>query len=406
MSSSSNPLFTFLTQALLEHLPLPSSPLAATSTSRKMAQPYFAYGSNLHVAQMAQRCPDSVFLGKATLPGYRWQINQRGVANVVKSPRHDVEGLVFLVTPTDEAVLDRSEGVSKSLYLKKQLSINFEPHPSYANVKSSELAERLAQSHVPGRSSTRPRSRAPDNSELMEALVYVSDKFNTDGCIRAEYIQRMRNATADAVALGVSHTFIDDVIRPHLLPVPAPAAERTPSVPASKPTPSQILLPIYPFLTYALQHSHTNPQTTPSSPSTSQTSAKATAAPKTPQTYASQPGCSTHSRRMSPAPQAPKTSECTSSVRRNNPRRQAPLIPPSPTLGLRSRPLRQIWTSRMSWLLPSFGVFGPCNLSRAALIVRCWTGGWRGRTGGCGSAPRCLVGRRGSRCGWRGFGLL
>ena len=232
------------------HEPVPSLARASSSATfalssnlhvAQMARPYFAYGSNLHVAQMAQRCPDSVFLGKATLPGYRWQINQRGVANVVKSPRHHVEGLVFLVNPTDESALDRSEGVSSSLYLKKRLTIDFERHASYANVRSWELAERLAQSPTLERSSTRPRSRVADNSERMEALVYVSDKFNIDGCIRAEYIQRMENAAGDAVALGVSHTFTDEVIRPHLLPVPVPAPQRTPSGPAGKPTPSQIL---------------------------------------------------------------------------------------------------------------------------------------------------------------------
>ena len=36
-----------------------------------MARPYFAYGSNMHVAQIAERCPDSVFLGQATLQDYR-----------------------------------------------------------------------------------------------------------------------------------------------------------------------------------------------------------------------------------------------------------------------------------------------------------------------------------------------
>ena len=46
---------------------------------------YFAYGSNLHLAQMAQRCPGSKFVGKATLSGYEWQIYSRGVANVIKS---------------------------------------------------------------------------------------------------------------------------------------------------------------------------------------------------------------------------------------------------------------------------------------------------------------------------------
>src|SRR6478609_7450773 len=71
---------------------------------------YFAYGSNLHLAQMAHRCPGSVFKGKAILDSYRWQINERGVANVVESGSdHSVEGLLYMIGPKDERTLDRSE---------------------------------------------------------------------------------------------------------------------------------------------------------------------------------------------------------------------------------------------------------------------------------------------------------
>ncbi|KAK3897046.1 hypothetical protein C8A05DRAFT_39411, partial [Staphylotrichum tortipilum] len=214
-----------------------SSSSAQADTARPLSQsrglPYFAYGSNLHVAQMAQRCPDSVFLGKGTLPGYRWQINERGVANVVESPNHCVQGLVFFVNPRDERALDRSEGVARSLYLKRSLPIIFEPHPRYANYKSAVLARRLssrvARPSTPddptrprSLSSARARPRGPDDSEQIEALVYISDRFKTDGPIRDEYIQRMENAAADALELGVSPAFITDTIRPHLLPPPSP----------------------------------------------------------------------------------------------------------------------------------------------------------------------------------------
>ncbi|POS79700.1 hypothetical protein DHEL01_v201907 [Diaporthe helianthi] len=47
---------------------------------------YFAYGSNLSPDKMARRCPDSIFLGKATLRGHRWQINERGLVNIVRVP--------------------------------------------------------------------------------------------------------------------------------------------------------------------------------------------------------------------------------------------------------------------------------------------------------------------------------
>lgn len=218
-------------QVQKKQLPPPASarPRAATSTL------YFAYGSNLHVAQMAQRCPESVFLGTAVLPGYRWQINQRGVANVVAAPNHFVEGLVFRVGTRDERALDRSEGVSRSLYLKQNLSIIFRPHKRHYNSKSSQLAQILARPLTPEdpskSTSSELRNAGPDDSEEVEALVYVSEKYNKDGDIREEYIARLGKAAADAVTLGVSRSFVDHVIGPHItsgiLETPPPAVAPT-----------------------------------------------------------------------------------------------------------------------------------------------------------------------------------
>ena len=87
---------------------------------------YFAYGSNLHVSQMAKRCPESTFVGKATLQGYRWQINQRGVANIVESDNIHVEGLLYSISKMDEKSLDRSESVSAGFYEKRKLFLDFD----------------------------------------------------------------------------------------------------------------------------------------------------------------------------------------------------------------------------------------------------------------------------------------
>ena len=81
-------------------------------------QLYFAYGSNLHLAQMSRRCPRSAFLGRAILRGYRWQINERGVANIVKSKNSSVQGLVYCLGDGDEESLDGSEGVLAGFYEK------------------------------------------------------------------------------------------------------------------------------------------------------------------------------------------------------------------------------------------------------------------------------------------------
>lgn len=189
---------------------------------------YFSYGSNLSLSQMAQRCPQSVFKGKATLPGYRWQINERGVANVVQSAGCAVEGLVYLVTPRDERALDRSEGVARYFYRKHILKVALEPDARYLDMSSSQLSQLLAQQTTSDdQASPQQGARNPDEADdasrqethrtrRVKALVYVSERYTTDGTIREEYISRMRKAVSDALKLGVSESFVNQYIVPHL----------------------------------------------------------------------------------------------------------------------------------------------------------------------------------------------
>lgn len=74
-------------------------------------QPYFAYGSNLNVAQMARRCPDAVDPLPATLADHDWLINERGVATVEPSVGAEVHGVLWHVSDRDLDVLDSAEGV-------------------------------------------------------------------------------------------------------------------------------------------------------------------------------------------------------------------------------------------------------------------------------------------------------
>ncbi len=221
-----------------------SIPSVATGQKARPRRPYrdaggifyFAYGSNLHVAQMAQRCPESVFKGKATLPAYRWQINQRGVANVVRSADDEVEGLLYYVSPRDEGALDRAEGVSKAFYQRHYLIVTCEPHKRFSGFKSSRLAQLLAheklqvaEDQTAGSIASKGSSTTLDESEpkrrdekedpgrswqQIEALVYISENYKDDGKIREEYISRMQKAASDAVTLCVSQSFVDKNIAP------------------------------------------------------------------------------------------------------------------------------------------------------------------------------------------------
>ncbi|KAI0481568.1 hypothetical protein F4859DRAFT_425170 [Xylaria cf. heliscus] len=190
---------------------------------------YFAYGSNLHLTQMANRCPASIFKGKAVLPGYRWQINERGVANVVQSIDDSVEGLLYLVNAKDERSLDRSEGVAKGFYQKHLLTVAFEPHRRFENRESFEVAQLIAQPEI-AKETAGLQSQGPDGSYLgyatmqeepkgiknVKALVYVSENYTSDGIIREEYILRVQKAMADAEILGVSRSFVDKYVTPFL----------------------------------------------------------------------------------------------------------------------------------------------------------------------------------------------
>ncbi len=72
---------------------------------------YFAYGSNMDLAQMQQRCPGARVLGSAVLVGYRFGINARGYATVIPDPLQKVHGLVWMITPLHQMTLDHHESV-------------------------------------------------------------------------------------------------------------------------------------------------------------------------------------------------------------------------------------------------------------------------------------------------------
>ena len=88
-----------------------------------MGRLYFAYGSNMHPAQMLSRCPHSKAVAKATVKGYKLAINSRGVATIVKSENSRVSGVVWKISASDEAALDFFEGVHVGAYAKLRMDL-------------------------------------------------------------------------------------------------------------------------------------------------------------------------------------------------------------------------------------------------------------------------------------------
>ena len=239
---------------------------------------YFSYGSNMHLQQMAARCPDSRLFAKGILRSYKWQINSRGGANVIEGNWEDfVEGIVFTVSPSDVQALRHYENVERKFYAEREFEIEVErirettlegrtpadaagilasynAESSLTGPDSSGDTVSLAHNHTtsngtvedthlqtfPEYSTTsqqpdsKPRSNLsheePSTSEaempnsvpiigerkkdIRKALIYISYEYPLPGTIRNEYINRMRLAMADALKLGVSQTYLETSLHP------------------------------------------------------------------------------------------------------------------------------------------------------------------------------------------------
>lgn len=74
---------------------------------------YIAYGSNLNVNQMLQRCPDAVMVGASSIEDYKltFRGNSRsGVANIEPCAGERVPVGIWAVSQDDELALDWYEG--------------------------------------------------------------------------------------------------------------------------------------------------------------------------------------------------------------------------------------------------------------------------------------------------------
>lgn len=89
-----------------------------------MKRIYIAYGSNMNVGQMADRCPDSRLLGVSQIDGYALEFHGGGGAVATIVPREDsrVPVVLWEISERDERNLDRYEGFPR-LYFKKDFRV-------------------------------------------------------------------------------------------------------------------------------------------------------------------------------------------------------------------------------------------------------------------------------------------
>lgn len=88
---------------------------------KKKTKLYLAYGSNLHHAQMAHRCPDAKFKGTVVVDGYELLFRGRkgsGVATIEPSDKDGahVVGAIWEISERDEKNLDVYEGFPHLYY--------------------------------------------------------------------------------------------------------------------------------------------------------------------------------------------------------------------------------------------------------------------------------------------------
>lgn len=97
---------------------------------------YIAYGSNMNLPQMAQRCPTAKVVGKGELKGYELLFRgsrHGGVATIEPCEGGRVPVLLWKIKVRDELALDRYEGFP-SFYEKQRMEVKLGGKPAEAMV--------------------------------------------------------------------------------------------------------------------------------------------------------------------------------------------------------------------------------------------------------------------------------
>jgi len=103
---------------------------------------YFAYGSNMNAYQMFYRCPGARPIGRAVLPN--WRLKWCSVLTIKPRRGSNVHGVLWIITPDDEAALDRYEGVRSGFYYKDVVTVYDDAGDSYDAMVYIMTPERAA----------------------------------------------------------------------------------------------------------------------------------------------------------------------------------------------------------------------------------------------------------------------
>lgn len=134
---------------------------------------YFAYGSNMDLVQMQDRCPSARPLGSALLDQHRFQIDGRGFASVTPCAGARVHGIVWEITESDEVSLDQYEEVP-DMYVKQHRSVQFNGRVEFMLIYVST-----------------DHSSRSGPSEYLDRIIDVAEENN----MPADYVRELRSWT-------------------------------------------------------------------------------------------------------------------------------------------------------------------------------------------------------------------
>lgn len=146
---------------------------------------YIAYGSNLSVEQMADRCPDARVVGNAIL--YGWQLLFKGCATIEPNPKRNTPVLVWEISERDEKRLDRYEGFP-TFYFKKDLVVETFPLEGGEAKTLTAMVYIMADGHPLGAPSSYYYRVLADGYKAFHFPMHILEQALADSIGRAEAI--------------------------------------------------------------------------------------------------------------------------------------------------------------------------------------------------------------------------
>lgn len=153
---------------------------------------YFAYGANLNLSSMAQRCPQARPLQAIHLPN--WRLGFCGHATIDPHPGDHVPGAIWNITPDCEVSLDRFEGFPvyyDKHYVEYQgLTLMFyRITVDQPSSPSAGYLDTISQGYQHWDLDTEPLWKAVQRTEDLENDLYWSNTYSTGGTTELAHSQ-------------------------------------------------------------------------------------------------------------------------------------------------------------------------------------------------------------------------